>query len=90
MSRFSGLIPAPLAAPETQELRAARFCVIAGCVCLAAMVLFFSALRAAIGSLALPLLVALATFVAVQGWLWVRAKTQADDSWLFRENDDVA
>lgn len=90
MNRLRDFIPAPLAAPETRELRAARFRVIAGCIILAAILLFFGAMREAIGSLALPLLIAVATFVAVQGWHWVRAKNAADDAWLFRENDNVA
>ena len=84
MSDWRDMIPAPLAAPETAERRAARLRVIAG------FVVFAASLRALIGSLALPLLVATATFVAVQGWLWVQEKTAADDAWLFRDSDDAA
>ena len=62
MSDWRDMIPAPLAAPETAERRAARLRVIAGFVVFAVMVLFFASLRALIGSLALPLLVATATF----------------------------
>lgn len=90
MNRLGNLVPAPLAAPETRTLRAARFRVIAGCVVLTAILLFFGALREAIGSLALPLCVAVATFLALQTSHWVRAKNAADDAWLFREKDDVA
>jgi hypothetical protein len=90
MSDWRDMIPAPLAAPETAERRAARLRVIAGFVVFAVMVLLFASLRALIGSLALPLLVATATFVAVQGWLWVQEKTAADDAWLFRDSDDAA
>lgn len=90
MSGWRDLIPAPLAAPETQDRRAARFRVIAGCAVLALLILFFGPLRALVGSLALALVVAVATYVALQGWFWVQEKNAADDAWLFRDSDDAA
>lgn len=90
MSGWRDLIPAPLAAPETRERRAARFRVIAGCAVLAITILFFGPLRALVGSLALALVVAVGTYVGIQGWLWVREKNAADDAWLFRDSDDAA
>ena len=90
MSRFADMMPVPLAAPETPVLRRARYRTIASCVLVATIVLFFGLLRSAIGSFALPLLVAGATYALVQGWLWLKAKDAADDAWLFRERDDAA
>ncbi|MEM6409968.1 MAG: hypothetical protein AAF683_00365 [Pseudomonadota bacterium] len=89
MSKLGDLIPVPLAAPETPELRRARFRVVLSCVCLGALFLFFGALRSSIGSFALPLLVSVATYAALQGWFWLKAKNEADDAWLFRERDDA-
>ncbi|MEL6621664.1 MAG: hypothetical protein AAFQ11_02175 [Pseudomonadota bacterium] len=90
MSWLSDLMPVPLAAPETPDLRRARYRTVGSCVLMAALVLFFGSLRSAIGALALPLFVAAATYALVQGWLWLKAKNAADDAWLFRERDDVA
>lgn len=90
MTSWRDMIPVPLAAPETKELRAARFRVIAACLVFAVALLFFGQLRQLIGSGALPILVAAFTFLAVQGWVWTRLKNAADDAWLFRETDDAA
>ena len=90
MSSWRDLIPVPLAAPETDDLRKARFRVIWGCAFVASILLFFGPLQALLGAMALALLVAGATFVGVQGWLWVSAKNAADDAWLFRESDDAS
>ena len=90
MSGWRDLVPAPLAAPEARERRAARYRVIAGCAVLAIMILFFGPLRALVGSRALALFVAVGTYVGIQGWLWVQEKNAADDAWLFRDSDDVA
>lgn len=90
MNDWRDLVPAPLAAPESPELRAARLRVITGCVLVAGLLFFFAELRASIGSAALPLLVAVATFSLVQGIVWVKVKNAADDAWLFRDRDDAA
>ena len=45
MSSWRDLIPVPLAAPETSELRSARVRVIASCVVVAMALLFFGQLR---------------------------------------------
>ena len=90
MTSWHDMIPVPLAAPETKELLAARFRVIAAGLVLAAALLFLGELRQLIGSAALPSLAAASTFLAVQGWAWARLKNAADDAWLFRETDDVA
>ena len=90
MTSWRDMIPAPLAAPETGEIRAARFRVIAACLVFAVALLFLGQLRRLIGSAALPGLAAAFTFMSVQGWTWARLKNAADDAWLFRETDDVA
>ena len=90
MSSWRDLIPVPLAAPETSELRSARVRVILSCVVFAMTLLFFGQLRQQLGAAALPILVAAFTFTIVQGWAWAKLKNAADDAWLFRETDDVA
>jgi hypothetical protein len=90
MSRWRDLVPAPLAAPETPDLRAARIRTIIGLCCLAAIMLFFGELRAAGGPIALASLAAAATFVAVQGWQWISAKNAADNAWLMRGDNDAS
>lgn len=89
MSLWRDLVPAPLAAPETPELRAARFRVILGLSVFAFIVLCFAPLRTLAGAAALPSLVASATFVLIQSWQWLRAKNAADDAWLMREHSDA-
>lgn len=90
MSKWQNLIPAPLAAPETREMKAARIRVLLGCVATAALIFFFAELRSACGFLALPMLASASVFTAVQGVFWLRTKNAADDAWLFRESDDAA
>lgn len=90
MTSWRDLLPAPLAAPETPELRRARYRSLAGCVLAAVMFWFFGAMRDALGVAALALVVAVTTYACIQLLLWVRAKNAADDAWLFRERDDAA
>jgi fatty acid desaturase len=72
-------MPVPMAAPETAELRAARFRLIAAMLAIGVMTLFWSAIG---GPLALSVLVGLAVFICVQGFVWLRAKNIADDDHL--------
>lgn len=90
MSWLSDMMPVPLAAPETAGLRRARYLTMGSCVLVTTFVLFFELLHAALGSFALPVLVAAATYSIVQGWFWIKTKNAADDVWLYRESDDVA
>ncbi len=76
---FAKHMPAPMAAPETAELRAARIRLIVALVLLAAMSLFWSLIA---GPLALGLLAGLAVFILVEGLFWLRAKNAADDAYL--------
>jgi hypothetical protein len=90
MSWLRDLMPVPLAAPETARLRRARYLTMGSCVLVATFVLFLEPLHAALGSFALPVLVAAVTYSIVQSWLWIKAKNAADDTWLYGESDDVA
>lgn len=81
-------MPAPMAAPETAELRTARIRLIAALVVLAVMTLFWTVIA---GRVALGVFVGLAVFIAVQGIFWMRAKNTADDDYLMsRMTDDDA
>lgn len=90
MNWLRAIMPVPLAAPETAGLRRARYLTTGSCVLVAAIVLFFKPLHAALGAFALPMLVAVATHSILQSWVWIKAKNAADDAWLYRESDDVA
>lgn len=81
-SRIKEFAPVPLAAPETKDLRGARFRVVAASVLFAAVCLFFGPFREIAGRFALPTASALLAFLAVQVPLWVRAKNRADDHFL--------
>ena len=89
MNSWRNLVPAPLAAPETRALKAARLRTMTGLFLVAALVVSFGALRALTGIFALALFAGTTTFALVQGVLWVRAKNAADDAWLRRERDDA-
>ena len=87
MNSWRNLVPAPLAAPETRALKAARLRTMTGLFLVAALVVSFGPLRALTGIFALALFAT--TFALLQGFLWVRAKNAADDAWLMRERDDA-
>ncbi|WP_159979284.1 MULTISPECIES: hypothetical protein [unclassified Novosphingobium] len=81
-------MPAPMAAPETAELRTARVRLIVALVALGAMTAFWPAIA---GRVALGVVVGLAVFISIQGIFWMRAKNQADDDHLMsRMTDDDA
>jgi hypothetical protein len=81
-------MPAPMAAPETAELRTARIRLIVALVVLATMTLFWTIIA---GRVALGVIAGLAVFIAVQGIFWMRAKNTADDDYLMsRMTDDDA
>ena len=73
MNSWRNLVPAPLAAPETRALKAARLRTMTGLFLVAALVVSFGALRALSGIFALALF----------------AGAAADDAWLMRERDDA-
>ncbi|EJL24258.1 hypothetical protein [Novosphingobium sp. AP12] len=79
-------MPAPMAAPETAALRAARVRLIVALVALGAMTAFWPVIA---GRVALGVFGGLAVFIAVQGIFWMRAKNTADDDYLMsRMTDD--
>jgi len=75
-------LPVPMAAPETANLRAGRRRLIAAAGGLGALTLFWSTAARLLAGGAFALFVGLVVFIAVQGVLWARAKTAADDAWL--------
>lgn len=75
-------LPAPMAAPETAELRGARRRLIAGASILAVLTLFWAPIVRLIGAGAPALFVGLVVFLAIQGAFWLSAKNAADDAWL--------
>ncbi len=89
MNSWRNLVPAPLAAPETRALKAARLRTMTGLFLVAALVVSFGALRALTGIFAFALFAGATAFALLQGFLWVRAKNAADDAWLMRERDDA-
>ena len=74
----------PMAAPESGSLRALRFTILASCVALLVIILFFADLRAVIGPAiaggAAGLLLTLLVLVPV----YVGIKNRADDAFLDR------
>jgi hypothetical protein len=75
-------MPAPMAAPETAELRTARVRLIVALVLLAALTAFWPVVA---GRVALGVVMGLAVFIAVQGIFWMRAK---NDYLVSRMTDD--
>lgn len=75
-------LPAPMAAPETAELRGARRRLIAVACVLAVLTLFWTPIERLIGVGAPSLFVGLVVFLAIQGAFWLSAKNAADDTWL--------
>ncbi len=88
MSLLKDMIPAPLAAPETPELRAARFRVLWSCAIACILTFFFAELRSLIGPYALAPLAGAYAYCAVQIPIWYNAKTTADDAHLMRVTSD--
>ena len=62
MNSWRNLVPAPLAAPETRTLKAARLRTMTGLFLVAALVVSFGALRALTGIFALALFAGATTF----------------------------
>ncbi len=75
-------LPAPMAAPETAQLRAARRRLIAGAGVLAILTLFWTPIARLIGAGAAAMFIGLVVFLAIQGAFWLSAKNAADDAWL--------
>lgn len=76
------MIPAPMAAPETQCLRTARLQIIAALALLAVVVAAWGPITSAIGVYALAIIGGLMTFLVVQIPLWIAAKNIADNHHL--------
>lgn len=86
-ARIAHHLPAPLAAPESVRLAAARRRVIGALLLLALTCLRTGELRAISPLLPAVVGLALLVFLAVQIPLWLRAKLRADHAWLMRERE---
>lgn len=75
-------LPAPMAAPESAELRKGRCRLVAAATSLAALTLFWAPIARVSGVAAPALFVGLAVFIAIQSAFWISAKNAADDAWL--------
>lgn len=78
---------APMAAPETTDLRKLRWCWIALCIGLSAGVGGIRLWAALIGQWAPALVLVLAISALSIGWIYFKAKFRADDVWNSREPD---
>jgi len=86
-ARIAHHLPAPLAAPESVVLAAARRRVIGALLLLALTCLGAGEFRAISPLLPAVLGLALLVFLAIQIPLWLRAKLRADHVWLMRERE---
>ncbi|VWX49847.1 hypothetical protein [Novosphingobium sp. 9U] len=79
---FKDRLPAPMAAPETPQLRAARMRIIVGLALIAVIVGAWSQLYAAVGFPVLVLLAGAVGMLVVQVPIYLAVKAHADDAWL--------
>lgn len=82
------MIPVPLAAPETQAMKAARLSLLAALGILAVIGAWWGALHALLGIGAVALFAGTSVYLAVRGPIYLAAKTAADNAWLFSPKDD--
>lgn len=80
-TRIAALVPAPLAAPETIQLRRQRYAVLGAFGLLGCVSLFWQGLVITLGILASALLSGIIVFLLVLGPLWLLAKWRADEAW---------
>ncbi|MGB3796714.1 MAG: hypothetical protein WA957_10485 [Alteraurantiacibacter sp.] len=76
------MIPAPMAAPETEGLRSARLHVIVALALLAVVIAAWGPITSVIGVYALAIIGGLGTFLLIQIPLWIAAKNIADNHHL--------
>ena len=82
-------VPAPMAAPETQGLRRARYRILYAMAALGLICIAWTSLPQAIQPEGLAIVAGLVVFLALQIPVWAIAKSRADDAWLFRNRDDA-
>ena len=76
------LLPAPMAAPETPQLRGARLRIIVCLMLVAVIVAAFAPLHALFGFPIIALLAGALGMLAVQVPIYLAIKAHADDAWL--------
>lgn len=79
---FKNLLPVPMAAPESMQLRKARRRIIFALGFVACIVWAWKPLHAAIGFPIVAVLVGVLGMLAVQVPIWLMVKAQTDDAWL--------
>ena len=82
MKALKRAMPAPMAAPETSQLRAARVRIILALVLIAIVVAAWAPLYGIIGFPLVALLAGAAGMLAVQVPIYLAVKAHADDAWL--------
>ncbi|RKF17708.1 hypothetical protein D6851_15730 [Altericroceibacterium spongiae] len=88
IDRLKEWLPAPMAARESNVLKAARYRVILSLAVIALLVLFWGPVTALVGRVALYVLIGLVVFCAAQVPIWLALKRAADDAWLYRDQSD--
>lgn len=83
---LKNMIPAPIAAPESEELKAARYLIILALSALAIILTFWSTINAAIGHYAVAIVIGLAVYLLIKTPIWVMAKNKADNDHLMRDD----
>ena len=82
LEKAKDMIPAPMAAPETEGLRSARLHVIVALALLAVVIAAWGPITSVIGVYALAIIGGLGTFLLIQIPLWIAAKNIADNHHL--------
>lgn len=80
------MIPSPIAAPESDELKAARYHIILALSALAIILTFWSKINATIGHYAVAMVIGLAVYLLIKIPFWVMAKNKADNAYLMRDD----
>jgi hypothetical protein len=82
LKRVDDAIPAPMAAPETSQLRTQRHRLIGASVVLAVLCLSAVLSSGPLSNVRALLIVGLLVFVVIEGAIWAKRKHAADDAYL--------
>jgi hypothetical protein len=82
ITRLKEMMPAPMAAPETPQLRVARLRIIACLMLVAVIVSAWAPLYALFGFPIVALLAGALGMLSVQVPIYLAIKSHADDAWL--------
>ncbi len=89
IDRIKSIVPAPMAAPETPELRRSRHWVMLQLLALACLGMTFDFWVRSLGIVAVALVVGLAVGAFVKIPIYLFAKNKADKAWLESLRDDA-